>query len=104
MKNKVGHTSSSILNSCSFQRYRLSFRNLYSILLTQALFAQLIERYLILIIQEPAATLAEHSSEEQWKEWGKCQLLAEPAAKTAKCQSSTRIVLPADLKSVCKLE
>ena len=37
MKNKVGHTFSTILNSCSFQRYRLSFRNLYSILLTQAL-------------------------------------------------------------------
>ena len=37
MKNKVGHTSSTILNSCSFQRYRLSFWNLYSILLTQAL-------------------------------------------------------------------
>ena len=34
------------------------------------LFAQLIERYLIiLIIQEPAATLAEHFSEEPWKEW-----------------------------------
>ena len=32
-----GHTSSTLLNSCSFQRYRLSFRNLYSILLTQAL-------------------------------------------------------------------
>ena len=37
MKNKVGHTSSTILNSCSFQRKRLSFQNLYSILLTQAL-------------------------------------------------------------------
>ena len=37
IKNKVGHTSSTILNSCSFQRYRLPFRNLYSILLTQAL-------------------------------------------------------------------
>ena len=37
MKNKVGHTSSTILNSCSFQRYRLSIWNLYSILLTQAL-------------------------------------------------------------------
>ena len=37
MKNKVGHTSSTILNSCSFQRYSLSFWNLYSILLTQAL-------------------------------------------------------------------
>ena len=37
MKVKVGHTSSTILNSCSFRRYRLWFRNLYSILLTQAL-------------------------------------------------------------------
>ena len=37
MKNKVGHTSSTILNSCSFQIYRLSFRNLYSILLKQTL-------------------------------------------------------------------
>ena len=37
MKNKVGHTSSTILNSCSFKRYRLSFRNLYSILLKQTL-------------------------------------------------------------------
>ena len=36
-KNKVGHTSSTLLNSCSFQRYRLLFWNLYSILLTQAL-------------------------------------------------------------------
>ena len=70
------------------------------------LFAQLIERYLIILIisQEPAATPAEHSSEEQWKEWGKCQLLAEQAAKTVRCRSSTRIVLPADLKSVCELE
>ena len=72
----------------------------------QWLFAQLIERYLIILIifQEPVATLAEHSSEEQWKEWERCQLPAEPAAKTARCRSSTRIVLPADLKSVCKLE
>ena len=34
---KVGHTSSTLLNSCSYQRYRLSFRNLYSILLLQTL-------------------------------------------------------------------
>ena len=71
-------------------------------------FAQLFECYFnfitLLIFQEPVATLAEHSSEEQWKEWGKCQLLAEQAAKIARCRSSTRIVLPADLKSVCKLE
>ena len=39
MKNKVSHTSSNISNSCSFQRYRLSFRNLYSILLTEALWS-----------------------------------------------------------------
>ena len=37
IKNKVGHTSSTLLNSCFFQRYRLSFRNLYSILLKQTL-------------------------------------------------------------------
>ena len=37
MKNKVGHTSSTILNSCSFQRYRLPFQNLYSILVNQTL-------------------------------------------------------------------
>ena len=36
-----GHTSSTILNSCSFRRWRLSFRNLYSILLTQALCIEL---------------------------------------------------------------
>ena len=38
MKNKGGHTSSTILNSCSFQRYRMSFRYLYSILLRQTLY------------------------------------------------------------------
>ena len=70
------------------------------------LLSQPIERYLIILIifQEPAATPAEHFSGEQWKEWERCQLPAEPAAKTARCRSSTRIVLPADLKSVCKLE
>ena len=33
----MGHTSSNISNSCSFQRYRLSFQNLYSILVNQTL-------------------------------------------------------------------
>ena len=32
-----GHTSLTLLNSCSFQRYRLSYRNLYGILLLQTL-------------------------------------------------------------------
>ena len=38
MKNKVGHTNSTILNSCSFQRYRLLFVKASSNFLTHPLF------------------------------------------------------------------
>ena len=37
MKNKVGHTSSTILNSCSFQRYRPLFVKASSNFLTHPL-------------------------------------------------------------------
>jgi len=76
----VGHTSSTILNSCSFQRYRMSFRNLYSILLKQTLpskFSDITSR--LGLKKYPKLTFQELESAYWFLSYGKvifhCQLM-----------------------------